>query len=375
MTSKRAFMTGMATVAAWPVAAAADPVMQAVEVAVAAFDRTCPQSTGFSLGVLHTGRTWRVNHGHVAPGATAAPTSRTLYPIASITKTFTGLLLAQAQVEGRLQLDDDIRKYLDGDYPNLEFEGHHIRLFDLVDHRSGLPFLLPDRPETRPGPEAPGVFTARLAEILKTYRRQDFYADLRTVRLKAAPGNQFSYSNAGATLAGYILERIYGLPYEALVLTRIAMPVGMTDTTITLSPDQARRLVKGYDAMGIAMPDNPDAIGAAGALKSTLDDMLKYAAWQMAESDPAVRLSHRSYTGEGSYQAGLNWQMLNTNGRRLIWQSGNIEGFHSYCIVQPELQLGLVALFNQADGQSNPAHDALVNAILKGIEPNAVLLP
>jgi serine-type D-Ala-D-Ala carboxypeptidase/endopeptidase len=375
MISKRSFITGVAMVTAWPAAAATDPVMQAVEAAVAAFDKTCPQAVGFSLGVLHNGRTWRINHGHVAPGAAAVPTSRTLYPIASITKTFTGVLLAQAQVEGRLRLDDDVRKYLDGDYPNLEFDGKYIRLFDLVDHHSGLPFLLPDRPETRPGPEAPGAFTARLTEILKTYSRQEFYTDLRAVTLKAVPGTQFSYSNAAATLAGYILERIYGLTYEDLVRTRIAMPLGMRDTAITLSPDQARRRVMGYDAKGVAMPDNPEAIGAAGALHSTLDDMLKYAAWQMAESDAAVRLSHQSYTGDGSYQAGLNWQMINSDGRRVIWQSGNIEGFHSYCIVEPELELGLVALFNQADGQSNPAHDVMINAILKGIEPRAVLLP
>jgi CubicO group peptidase (beta-lactamase class C family) len=375
MISRRAALVGLTAAAAFPARAADDPVKAAADDAVADFLKSCRQSVGLSLGIWRAGRALHVNAGHVAPGSGKAPTSRTLYPIASITKTFTGLLLAQAQIEGRLKLDDDVRKYLDGDYPNLEFEGHYIRLFDLVDHRSGLPFLLPDRPETRPHPEASGAFTARLAEIEKTYSRQDFYADLRAVALKAAPGTQFAYSNAGAMLAGYILERVYGLSYEALVLARIALPLGMRDTVITLSPDQEQRLVKGYDTDGAAMPDNPDAIQAAGALKSTAADLLTYAAWQAAESDPAVRLSHQSYTGEGSYQAGLNWQMINAEGRRLIWQSGNIEGFHSYCVVQPELKLAVVALFNEADEQSNTAHNVLVNAVLKGADPRALLLP
>ncbi len=375
MISKRIFLSGLVAAAALPACAADDAIKVTVDAAAADFLKSCPQSVGLSLGVWRDGRASRFNYGRVAPDASLAPTSRTLYPIASITKTFTGLLLAQAQIEGRLRLDDDVRKYLDGDYPNLEFEGHSIRLFDLVDHRSGLPFLLPDRPETRPRPEASGAFTKRLAEIEKTYTRRDFYADLRAVTLTAVPGTQFAYSNAGAMLAGYILERVYRLPYKALVMTKIALPLGMQDTAITLSPDQARRLVKGYDAAGIAMPDNPDAIAAAGALKSTVEDLLKYAAWQAAETDPAVRLAHRSYTGEGSYQAGLNWQMVAGDGRRVIWQSGNIEGFNSYCVVEPELKLAVVALFNQADEKSNPAHNVLVNAILKGVEPRALLLP
>jgi hypothetical protein len=103
--------------------------------------------------------------------------------------------------------------------------------------------------------------------------------------------------------------------------------------------------------------------------------MLKYAAWQVTESDPAVRLSHQPFLKSGNYAAGLNWQMLSDSGKRVIWQTGDFEGFHAYCIVEPERQLGLVALFNQADRVISNAHGAMVNEILKGIDPGAVLLP
>ncbi|MFN8091129.1 MAG: serine hydrolase domain-containing protein [Vicinamibacteria bacterium] len=62
-------------------------------------------------------------------GRSRLPTSRTIYAIASITKTFTGTLLAQAAVAGRLKPDDDVRKYLDGDFPGLQFQGQPVRLF------------------------------------------------------------------------------------------------------------------------------------------------------------------------------------------------------------------------------------------------------
>jgi hypothetical protein len=77
----------------------------------------------------------------------------------------------------------------------------------------------------------------------------------------------------------------------------------------------------------------------------------------------------------GNYGAGLNWQMLSDSGKRVIWQTGDLEGFHAYCIVEPERQLGLVALFNQADRVISNAHGAMVNEILKGIDPGVVLLP
>src|SRR6185312_591196 len=131
MISRRVVLGGLGCAAASPAWAEA-PVAASVDRAVEAFLVACPQSVGISIGVCRGGRSWRFNYGRVAPGADTAPRSDTLYAIASITKTFTGTLLAQAQLEGRLKLDDDIRRYLDGDYPNLAFDGLPIRLCDLV---------------------------------------------------------------------------------------------------------------------------------------------------------------------------------------------------------------------------------------------------
>jgi len=270
-----------------------------------------PQAAGLSIGVVHGANTHIFNFGTADRTQPQRPTSLTLYRIASITKTFTGTLLAQAVLENRLQLSDDIRKYLDGAYPNLEFDGHPIEIRDLVNHRSGLPFMLPDRQETLPGYNDDVIpWATRVGEILRNYTRRDFFADLHTVKLTAIPGTQFKYSNAGAILAGYILERIYQTPYEELVKRRIARPLKMRDTTITLAGPQIQRLVKGFDAQGRVVPDNPDQLQAAGALKSTVADLLKYVRWQIAESAPEVKLSHQPTFTQGNYSAGLNWQML-----------------------------------------------------------------
>lgn len=339
------------------------------------FFRDTPQAVGLSIGVVKDGKIYTFNYGTVEKGQAPSPTANTIYPIASITKTFTGTLLAQAALEKRISLDDDVRKYLKGSYPNLEFGGHPIRLYDLLDHRSGLPFFLPDRPETQPDSTDGAPWTARISEQTKNYRREDFLADLHKVKLTAVPGEKFSYSNAGAQLMGYILERVYGMSYEALLKKKILGPLKMNCTAITLDPQQKQRLAQGYDAKGRLMPEIARQLSGAGGIKSSVNDMLKYARWQMAEDDEATKLSHKPQFTSGSYSAGLNWQIVRSGNNRLIWQEGNIDGFNSLCLVEPEQKLGLVILANEEDRSSAHNLSVMTNSILKELDGGAILLP
>jgi len=352
------------------------------------FIRSNPSAMAVSIGVIFNGDSGTFHFGSLNPARATPPTDATIYPIASITKTFTGVLLAQAVLEHRVALDDDVRKYLIGSYPNLEFQRRPIRLKDLLDHRSGLPFLLPDVPQGQPEFAHDATpWTARVAALESHYSRQDFLHDLHKVVLSAVPGTTVSYSNAAAILVGYILEEIYGKPYDVLLHDRILQPLHMTNTAIVQTPEEVSRTARGYDAKGIMMPEAPIALGAAAGLKSTITDMLAYAAWGVAEKDPAIRLAHQpvvtvapQVTGlKYPYMSGLNWQEIHATGatgtRRLIWQSGGMDGYASYCIEEPELHLAVVALFNESGASSNQRQQAMMNAILTGLDARAVLLP
>jgi len=354
----------------------AGAVAATINHAVDEFFRDTPQAVGLSIGLVKDGEIYTFNYGTVEKGNTRIPTASTLYPIASVTKTFTGALLAQAALEKRVSLHDDLRKYLKGSYPNLEFKGHPIRLYDLLDHRSGLPFFLPDTPETQPDTTDEGdPWSGRIQEQTKRYRREDFFADLHKVKLLAVPGEKFSYSNAGAQLMGYILERVYGKTYEVLLKQMVLGPLKMNSTAITLVSEQRLHLAQGYDKNGRRMPEIGRESGGAGALKSSVADMLKYAQWQMAETDGAVKLSHEPHFSKGTYSAGLNWQIEHSGNGRLIWQEGNINGFNSMCLVEPEQKLGLVILANEEDRSSSHNLTVMTNKILKGLDGDAILLP
>lgn len=349
------------------------PIDFAVEQAAQQF-MTAPQAVGLSIGIFKDGQTYVYNYGEVEKGGQQLPTGQTIYPIASITKTFTGALLAQAVVEKKVRLGDDIRQYLSGDYPNLAYQGQPIRLFHLINHRSGLPFMLPDRPDAFSDTTVPSSTIA--AELLQNYTQQDFYTDLRNVRLDNTPGYTFKYSNAGAQLLGYILERIYRIPYEDLVRQKITGPLAMHQTKITLTPTEQADVAPGYNCSGVQMPPIPDQLQAAAALKSTVTDMLTYVQWNVAEQTEATKLAHRPTWGDSNrYSAGLNWQMLNVAGNRAIWQDGNIPGFSNLCVSYPELNMGMVILSNECDRSSASRITAMANQIAKTIDERAVTLP
>ena len=332
------------------------------------------RAVGLSLGVIHAGATGSYHFGTVDKTRVQVANERTIYPIASLTKTFTGLLLAQAQLAGKLKLDDDIRKYLVGDYPNLAFEGQPILVHHLVNHVSGLPRLLPDSPEAAPDFQSTVPYADRLRALVAASTPASFEEALHRVKLTAPPGTRFSYSNAAAQLAGHILERVEGMSFEALVRERIAQPLGMRDTFIKPTAGQVVRLVSGYEE-SVPQPYFPDQMQAAGALKSTLSDMLAYARWQLAERDPAVRLTHQPQDHAGGYVAGLNWQLVAKGARRVIFQDGSQPGFCCLLVLHPDSATAVVVLANEIDRDAMGRLRTLANGVVAALADSALPVP
>jgi CubicO group peptidase (beta-lactamase class C family) len=164
--------------------------------------------TSVSIGVYKDGNTYTQHFGSVEKGKAILPDDETIYEIGSVSKTIAGYLMAEGILEGKLKLEDDIRVYLKGQYPNLEYQGQPITIKHLLTHTSGLPMFLPL--------EMNGVFekldesVPRLYfEMEKAYDKQNFLKELKEVSIAKEPGTNYAYSNVGAELIGYILETIY----------------------------------------------------------------------------------------------------------------------------------------------------------------------
>ncbi|GAB4033004.1 serine hydrolase [Spirosoma jeollabukense] len=304
---------------------------------------------GLSIGIVRNGKTTFYNFGTTEKGKNQLPTQNTIYEIGSISKTFGSLLLARAVVDKKINLDDDIRKYLDGDYPNLAYEGKPIRLVNLTNWTSELPDNFPDKPD-RFKQANPDSIPFLIINELISYTKLDFFNDLHRVTLKAAPGQNPRHSNVAAQLVGYILEKIYQRPYEELINTQIEQPLQMRHTFGPEAPSD--QFAIGYDGKGIRMPAfTLKAMQAAGGLRYSAADLLKYAAYQLNENNKAVQLSHQlSWGNTDNLALALNWFLHKTiDSKRQIEHSGGTFGFASFCDLYPDQKTGLVLLANNSD--------------------------
>lgn len=321
-----------------------------------------PARVGISIGVFKDGKSYFYNYGTTELGKSELPTSKSVYEIASITKTFTGTLLAHALVDGKIKLNDDIRKYLNGNYPNLEFEKHPIKIANLTNHSSGLPQFLPDQSETFKKPMDSVAFI--LADFYKNYSKKKFYEDLHQAKMAFVPGTDYRYSNVGTQIAGDILEKVYHKSYESLLSEYITQPLKMNHTIV--GTDSAK-LLTCYNEKGKVMPRNITTIMApAGGILSTTEDLVKYMQYHLRENDQYVKASHTPVVKSEGDQIGLYWRIHTyDDGTKTIFHTGGTFGFSSVLQIYPSKNMGVVVLTNESDGESQGKLQDIADSLLR----------
>ncbi|OHT20216.1 Beta-lactamase precursor [Sphingomonas haloaromaticamans] len=143
------------------------------EVAAILIEQPLLHST--SIGVVYRGKEFIRHRGDMEAGKPGPPTDATLYEIGSLGKTLAGTLMANAVLEHRLGLDDDVRIYLHGDYPNLQYKGDPIRIRHLLSHTSGLPNMLPEQANTVLADFTDQRTPRELNAIYARYGKADFF--------------------------------------------------------------------------------------------------------------------------------------------------------------------------------------------------------
>jgi serine-type D-Ala-D-Ala carboxypeptidase/endopeptidase len=114
------------------------------------------------------------------------------------------------------------------------------------------------------------------------------------------------------------------------------------------------------------MPYNPQILDAAGGIFSTTSDMLKYLKFHLNENNEVAALSHKVTMGEiNNHAIGLNWQeQITSKKQKKIWQSGGTFGFSSYCVIYPEIKVGIVLLANESDPRAQGGLEGIAEEIV-----------
>lgn len=302
-----------------------------------------------SVGLTSKGKVFELHHGQLLNGK--SPSSSTLFEIASLTKTFTGTLLAHAIVDEKAKIDQDIRLHLTDSFPNLAYEGSPITFRHLVTHQSGLPRFFPDTPGLFDNPDWDNL-PDKIIDLQVGFLRKDFFNSLKQVELDTLPGTQFIYSNAGANLLGYLLENIYEQPFEELLQEKILDPLEMKSTTIHLQALDFEQLAHGQNTGGKRMPFRPEkGMMAEGGLFSSTSDMVKYMQYHLNSSQAVIQTAQQElWEGQfGDYEAGLFWQIFKDGDKPdQVYQNGGAFGTSSWMTLIPELQLGIFLVTNTA---------------------------
>lgn len=290
-----------------------------------------------------------------SPGHGALPLDGdSVFEIGSITKVFTATLFADMVDRGEVKIDDPISRYLPADVRVPERAGRKITLLDLSTQSSGLP---------------------RLPNNMAPRDPQNPYADYSVVQLHTFLsghaltrdiGSQYEYSNFGFGLLGHVLARRSGTTYEALMTERVLAPLRMQHTGITLTAWMQQHLAKGHDASGRLVPNwDLPVLAGAGALRSTMNDMLLFA---RANLDPSggrlqrvMQQTHtaRFPTGQPNLSIGLGWHIRRVDGHDIVWHNGGTAGYRTWMGLDKTRRIAAIVLTNSPQGADDLGYELL----------------
>ncbi len=301
------------------------------------------EAPGIAMAVLENGKVSYFAEGLANVEKNEKVTSKTLFEIGSISKTFTTTLIALDVSAGTLSLSDPAQKYLPATMTIPSRNDQVITIESLATARSGLPRM-------------PNNFNpADPSNPYLDYTDKEAAAFLKDYVLPRDVGSQYEYSNLGMGLLGFILTQADHKTWEQLVQERIAKPLHMNHTYLSRPLSQYAPMAQGY-ADGKAVSswtwnDNSIMQGAGGLL-SDAEDMMKYVKAQMDEKSPihkAALLSQtiRADAGRPGMDIGLGWHIRD---KRVIWHNGGTGGFRTFAGFDPEKKIAVVVLTNSSMG-------------------------
>jgi len=294
-----------------------------------------------------------------------------VFRIGSVTKQFTAAAILLLEQEGKLSVEDDLRKHLP-DYPDLPQGGRTIAIAHLLTHTSGIRSYT-DMQD----------FGKKMRDDMSV---DEVIALFRDEPLGFEPGEKYAYNNSGYVLLGAIIEKASGKTYEAYLREKIFEPLGMSQTYYGSASRIIPRRAQGYDGVNAEF-GNAEYLSmtipyAAGSLLSTVDDLAK---WDRALSGTGL-LSQASLdkwwkpfslaNGE-SIHYGYGWSISSYEGHPVVGHGGGINGFTCYLLRMPEDRVFVTVLTNRNDEKANPgvvARKLAAAAVGKPVNESTVAL-
>jgi CubicO group peptidase (beta-lactamase class C family) len=322
---------------------------------------------GVAVAVWADGTQTYASHGVTSLADPRPVDENTLYSLGSISKTYTATVMMALVAQGKVDLDAPVRRYVPELVLRNEQRAGEMTVLNLLNHTAGLDWRLII--DTGDGDDALAKFVARLAELDQL----------------AAPGTRASYSQAGYSLAGRIIEKVTGLTFERAAETLVLEPLGLTDTLYAMDEIMARPAV----AMGHNADDDGEYVIArqwkdnrannpGGGVASCVADQLRWARFHLGDGHapdgtevmPAATLQqmqvptatlHSSTLGDA---IGIGWFLRDVGGVRTVGHGGSGNGQFAELLLVPERDFAIVVASN-ASPTGVPCNQAIVRWALE----------
>jgi D-alanyl-D-alanine-carboxypeptidase/D-alanyl-D-alanine-endopeptidase len=273
--------------------------------------------------------------GVIAPEGTK-PISADVYEIGSTTRTFTGLLLAQALLAGKVRLDTPLKSVF-GEVRFADPRLASATIGQIAAHRAGLPALPSNLfPRNVDDPYVEYDAAALLDYLAHAHLEKDIGA--------------YRYSDLGVALLGEACARVYKKDYRTLLATEVLAPLALTQSGFGSVP----RLLDGYDHGQPVAHWQYQTLSAASGLRASLADLMRFAAAQLRPDASPLRagilLAREPRAIAGGGETALAWQIVpvESDGQNwpLLWQAGITGGFASFIGLRTDRQRAIVLLGN-----------------------------
>lgn len=308
------------------------------------------------LGALSVGRLrdGKISYAGLGDAGGAAPTPQTPYELGSITKTFTGMLLADAVTRKEVQLDDPVASYLT-ELASTPAGGATLR--ELATHTSGLPTLPEDLALERlprlllnEDPDGPDTTERVLASAART---------------PISHRGTYSYSNLGMALLGHALARAAGVPsWEVLVQQRLLDPLKMSHTTfMTAGTTEPAGLAQPHRQSGWpAHPWTGPGFDPAGVgTRTTAEDMMRFAQAIVAGKAPGMAALQTTTKATDRLMIGLAWHSVKPQGGDpVVWHNGGTGGTRTMLALDLKAKTAVLVLNSSARDVDGLAVDLLI---------------
>lgn len=356
-----------------PTSAPATPTLTSEDLS-AFFDGIIPQQldrenvAGATVSVVKDGKILFAKGYGYCDVAAKAPVSpeKTLFRPGSVSKLFTWTAVMQMHEQGKIDLDADINQYLDFKIPDAF--GKPITMKHLLTHTPGFEEQVKDLFATQP--------TTDLGGYLKTHIPQRIFP----------PGTTPAYSNYGTALAGYVVERVSGIPFTQYVDEKIFKPLGMVNSTFAqpLPANLEPNMSKGYRLA----TDDPlafEMVSAfpAGSMSSTATDMANFMLAHLQGGSfngnailksETVKLMHEPLFSLDPQALAMahGFYEESQNGMRIIGHGGDTIAFHSDLHIIPEKGIGFFISYNSLGKGEAPSREMIWTAFLDRYYPYTV---